>query len=179
MRCATSRCVAARSGTYRADCAAAPGALATAETHFGHPSRSAGLSLAAHLVDEASLTVIFQRPCVDRYHSLAGHHLLDCQGYQCGVQAPEIGEILKHRPDHAIGQLVRLVARCDEYGLCADCRDIARVGRDTCHRGSQRRCNRNGSPGAYRSADQRRAPASPGNPSSPPGSGHWDAPLGI
>src|ERR1700730_18278246 len=43
------------------------------------------------------------------------------------MQAPEIAEAVEHRLDHAIGQLIWLIARCDEHGLGADCRDIVGV----------------------------------------------------
>jgi len=78
-------------------------------------------------MDEASFTIIVQRPWMDRYDSLAGHHVLDVQGRQRGVQAPEVGEILEHRLDDGISQLIWLIARCDEHGLRADCRDIVGV----------------------------------------------------
>ena len=70
----------------------------------------------SYLMEESSLPIIFQRSRMDWYDGLIGHHVLYVQGGERGVQAAEIGEILKHRPDDTIGQLVWLITRCNEYG---------------------------------------------------------------
>ena len=44
-----------------------------------------------------------------------------------GVQPPEIGEVLDYCPNHGIAQLIWLIARCDEHGLRANCRDAVGV----------------------------------------------------
>ena len=63
------------------------------------------------LMEKAGLTIIFQRSWMDRHDCLAWHHVLDLQGRQRGVQPPENGEVLEHRLDHGIGQLIRLITR--------------------------------------------------------------------
>ncbi len=68
------------------------------------PSDNKPNDLAVCLMHEASLTIIFQRSWMDRYDGLTGHHILDFQGRKGGVQAAEVGEVLKHRLDDAIGQ---------------------------------------------------------------------------
>src|SRR6516164_1733351 len=61
------------------------------------------------LMEKAGLTIIFQRSWMDRHDCLAWHHVLDLQGRQRGVQPPENGEVLEHRLDHGIDQLIRLI----------------------------------------------------------------------
>lgn len=86
-------------------------------------------NVAGYLRDEPGLAIIAQCPWMNWNDSLAGHHVLDLQGRQRQVQAPEIGEVVEHRLDHAIGQLIRLIARCDEHGLRPDRRDVAGIAR--------------------------------------------------
>ena len=78
-------------------------------------------------MEEAGVTIIVQRARMDRYDRPAGHHVLNLQSRERGVQSSEIGEVLDHRLNHGIGQLIWLIARCDEHGPRADCRDIVGV----------------------------------------------------
>jgi len=58
------------------------------------------------LMDEAGLTIIAQRTRMDRYDRPAGHHVLDLQGRERGVQPSEIGEVLDYCLNHGIAQLI-------------------------------------------------------------------------
>ena len=63
------------------------------------------------LMDKADLTIIVQRSLMDRNDRCAGHHLLDVQGRQRGVQLPEHGEVVEHPLNHGIDQLSWLITR--------------------------------------------------------------------
>ena len=78
-------------------------------------------------MDKARLTIIVQRTGMDWYDRTAGHHVLNLQGRERGVQASEIGEVRDHRLNHGITQLIWLIARCDEHRLRADCRDTVGI----------------------------------------------------
>jgi hypothetical protein len=70
-------------------------------------------------MDKARLTIIVQRTGMDWYDRSAGHHVLNVQGRERGVQASEIGEVLDHRLNHGITQLIWLIDRSQRRCLRA------------------------------------------------------------
>ena len=63
------------------------------------------------LLNQADLTIIVQRSLMNRNDRCAGHHLLDVQGRQRGVQLPEHGKVVEHPLNHGIDQLSWLITR--------------------------------------------------------------------
>src|ERR1700730_17020543 len=64
------------------------------------PIQPASNRCTTKLMAEAGLTIIVQRTRMDRYDRPAGHHVLDLQGRERGVQPSEIGEVLDYRLNH-------------------------------------------------------------------------------
>ena len=78
-------------------------------------------------MDQASLIIIIQRPWMDRDDRAARHHLPHFQARERRVQLPENTEIVEHRLDHGINQLIRLITRRDEHCARADRWNIAGI----------------------------------------------------
>ena len=63
------------------------------------------------LMNKTDLTIIVERSWMDRYDRRAGNQLPNLQGRQRRVQLPENSEVVEHRLDHGIYQLIGLITR--------------------------------------------------------------------